>query len=94
MFYLVSFFALSFLILMIYSERYDFANDKQAKRYCARLGMIGFMILQVAIYKENETLLAVGLVPTTMSAIILLLMVILDYKREQRIVPWFDKEGL
>lgn len=94
MFYLVSFFAIAFFILVICSERYDFANDKHAKRYCARFGMLGFFILQVAIHSGNETLLAVGLVPTTISAIILVLMVVLDYKREQRIVPWFDREGL
>lgn len=81
-------------MLMIYSERYDFANDKQTKRYCARFGLIGFMILQVGVYKENDVLLAVGLVPTTISAILMVLMVILDYKREQRIAPWFDREGM
>jgi len=94
MFYLVSFFAIAFFIITFFTERYDFAYHHHSKRYCARLGLVGFMILQVAVHTENEPLMAVGLIPTTLSLILMLLMMHLDYQREHRMVPWFDREGL
>ena len=94
MFYLVSFFAIAFFIITVFTERYDFAYHHHSKRYCARLGLVGFMILQVAVHTENEPLMAIGLVPTCLSTAILLMITYLDYQREHRMVPWFDREGL
>ena len=94
MFYLVSFFAAVYLLIVIYTERYDFAYHNKAKRYCGRLGLIGFMILQVAVYTNNEGLIAVGLVPVICNLVMMLTMMYMDYKRENRIVSWFDRDGL